>query len=106
MIVAESMKLPSWTWQAVVDALMQEDLTRELSGVIAPTLLICGDEDALFSVDYQHRLLAALPTVSLEVLPGLGHSPHWEDPRGRGETDRRVRPLCQPKTARTPGVKQ
>jgi non-heme chloroperoxidase len=81
MIVAESMKLPGWTWQAIVDALMQKDITRELSGVTAPTLLICGDEDALFGLDYQHRLLAALPTASLEVLPGLGHSPHWEDPQ-------------------------
>lgn len=80
MIVAESLKLPGWTWQAVVDAMVQEDFTEELSQIAAPTLLICGEEDALFGVDYQQRLMAALPNAWLEILPGLGHSPHWEDP--------------------------
>jgi non-heme chloroperoxidase len=80
MIVAESMKLPGWTWQAVVDAMVQEDFTDELSRIATPVMLVCGEEDALFGVDYQHRLQAAMPHAKLAIVPGLGHSPHWEGP--------------------------
>ena len=63
-----------------MSAQAKDDLTHELHHVSVPTLLICGKEDALFGVDYQEALLALLPNASLEVMPGLGHSPHWEAP--------------------------
>lgn len=80
MIVAESLKLPGQTWRTVLSALAQEDLTGVLSRIAAPTLLIFGEEDALFGPAYRQALLAGLPNASLDVMPGLGHSPHWEDP--------------------------
>lgn len=79
-------------WEARKKALADMGYARDLSGgkfrapsdllpqIDAPTLLICGQADALFGVDYQQRLLAALPNAWLEILPGLGHSPHWEEP--------------------------
>jgi non-heme chloroperoxidase len=85
MIVAESMKLPGWTWQALVDAMVREDFTGELSRIVAPVMLVCGEEDALFGVDYQHRLQAAMPHAKLAIMPGLGHSPHWEDPQAAAQ---------------------
>jgi non-heme chloroperoxidase len=80
MIVAESVKLPGRAWRTVLDALRQEDLTAELPKIVAPALLICGEEDVLFGRAYQQALLAGLPDASLSMLPGIGHSPHWEEP--------------------------
>ncbi len=80
MIVAESLKLPGWTWQTVLAAIAQEDITSELPRIAARTLLICGEQDALFGLPYQRALLAGLPNASLKMLPSLGHTPHWEEP--------------------------
>lgn len=80
MIVGESLKLPGQTWRAVLSAHAPEDLTGALPRIAAPTLVICGEEDALFGLAYQQALLAGLPNASLEMLPGVGHSPHWEEP--------------------------
>ena len=80
MIIAESLKLPGWTWHSVLSAIGSEDLTSELPRITAPTLLICGEEDVLFGLTHQQALLAGLPNASLEMLPQLGHSPHWEAP--------------------------
>lgn len=80
MIVAESLKLPGQTWRTVLAALAQEDLTDALSQIAVPTLLICGEEDLLFGLPSQQALRAGLPNAELALLPGLGHSPHWEDP--------------------------
>lgn len=80
MFVAESLRLPGSAWHKILSGIAAEDPSDLLPQITAPTLLICGEEDALFGVDYQHRLMAALPNAWLEILPGLGHSPHWEDP--------------------------
>jgi non-heme chloroperoxidase len=80
MIVAESLRLPGQTWRTVLAALVAEDLTEALPQIGVPTLLICGDEDMLFGLSSQRVLLAGLPDAELVMLPGVGHSPHWEDP--------------------------
>jgi non-heme chloroperoxidase len=80
MIVAESMKLPGWTWRAVLEALQVENLSDDLPRIATPTLLTCGAQDGLFGLPYQQALLARLPNASLEILAELGHSPHWEAP--------------------------
>lgn len=80
MIVSESRKLPGWTWRKVLNAIGEVDLTSALPRIVAPTLLICGDEDALFGRSSQQALLRGLPDASLAVIPGVGHSPHWEEP--------------------------
>ena len=79
-IVAESMKLPPRLWRLAIDRLLEHDDTPQLSRIEAPTLLLWGERDALFSRAEQERFLAALPAARLVVYDETGHCPNWERP--------------------------
>ena len=51
-----------------------------LAQIKAPTLLICGALDLMFSPDYAARTLAAIPKLSVHTLQGAAHSLHWDQP--------------------------
>jgi pimeloyl-ACP methyl ester carboxylesterase len=79
-IVAESLKLPARLWREVFDSLLDFDDMGQLERIVAPTLLIWGERDALFPREDQDRLAAAIPDVRLRVYPETGHCPNWERP--------------------------
>jgi pimeloyl-ACP methyl ester carboxylesterase len=79
-MLAESCKLPARLWRDVLDGVLSYDDAGQLARISAPTLLIWGDRDALFSMDEQDRLLAGLPHATLKVYPETGHCPNWERP--------------------------
>ncbi|MHA0288344.1 alpha/beta fold hydrolase [Mycobacterium sp. C3-094] len=58
-----------------VSALNRLYLTSEL-----PTLVIWGDDDRIIPVEHGHALAELRPACRLEVLPGVGHFPHVEEP--------------------------
>jgi non-heme chloroperoxidase len=78
--VAESLKLPAWTWRTAFADLMRIDLSERLGEIRAPTLLISGEQDAIVPSSEQKSLLARLPNAQLLNLEGTGHAPHWERP--------------------------
>ncbi len=79
-IIEESLKLPARVWKAVVESFMQDDLSGELKNIKAPTLLIWGNKDSMFSKSDQDKLLAAIKNSKLMVYEGAGHGVHWEEP--------------------------
>lgn len=79
-IVAESMKLPSRLWPLMIDHMVEYEDTEQLRHITAPTLLLWGDRDALFSRADQDRFLAAVPHAKLKVYEETGHCPNWEQP--------------------------
>lgn len=79
-IVDESLKLPPRLWRLAFDALLEYDDARQLEHIEAPTLLLWGDRDALFSRVDQDRLMEALPAARLQVYADTGHCPNWEQP--------------------------
>jgi pimeloyl-ACP methyl ester carboxylesterase len=79
-IVAESMKIPARLWPVQVDALMAYDAAAALGKLRAPTQLLWGDHDVLFSREDQDRFLAAVPGARLKVYEETGHCPNWERP--------------------------
>lgn len=79
-LVAESLKLPARLWREVFDGLMSYQDLDDLTRITAPTLLLWGDRDALFSREDQDRLLAAIRGAKLRVYPETGHCPNWESP--------------------------
>ena len=79
-IVAESLKLPPRLWRLAIDGLLEYDDTRELARIEAPTLLLWGDRDALFSRPEQDRFLEVLPAARLLLYEETGHCPNWEQP--------------------------
>jgi len=45
-----------------------------------PTLIVWGELDRIIPVAHAYEALRAAPHARLEVMPGLGHFPHSEDP--------------------------
>lgn len=51
-------------------------LTEQMS-----TLIVWGEEDPIIPVSHAHDAHAAMPGSRLEIMDGLGHFPHCEDPK-------------------------
>jgi non-heme chloroperoxidase len=79
-IVAESLKLPARVWRRTFEGVMGADDSAELARIAAPTLILCGEDDALFSRADHERLAAAISGARLTVYPDTGHCPNWERP--------------------------
>jgi len=79
-IIVESLKLPPRLWRLAIDRLVEYDDTQQLPRIAAPTLLLWGDRDAIFSREEQARFRAALPAARLTVYEETGHCPNWERP--------------------------
>ncbi len=79
-VVAESCKLPASLWREVWDGMLGFDDAADLGRVVAPTLILWGEHDALFPREQQERLVAAIPNTRLIVYPETGHCPNWERP--------------------------
>ncbi len=69
---------------AIHDALealrTRRDSTPTLPTISVPTLVICGDEDALTPVKESEAMHAAIPDAQLAVIPGAGHASCVEHP--------------------------
>lgn len=79
-IVLESLKIPAHLWPVMIDRLVQYDATAALGNIRAPTLVLWGDRDALFSRAEQDLFLAAVADARLKVYEETGHCPNWERP--------------------------
>jgi pimeloyl-ACP methyl ester carboxylesterase len=80
-IVAASLQAPARVWQRTFEGLLAFDDADHLGRIAAPTLLLWGDQDAVFAGEAgQRRLAAAIPRARLTILPETGHSPNWERP--------------------------
>jgi pimeloyl-ACP methyl ester carboxylesterase len=61
--------------------LLREDVTRNLTAIQAPTLLIWGEHDALVPLSTAHELRRLIPNSRLLVLKGANHVPMFHDAR-------------------------
>lgn len=66
---------------AALDAMRtRPDSSATLSTLTVPTLIICGDEDALTPVKESEAMRAAIPGAELAIIPGAGHVSNVEHP--------------------------
>jgi pimeloyl-ACP methyl ester carboxylesterase len=73
--------IPLRVWLAVLDqGVADADLQRTLPKLTAPTLLIWGSKDPIMEEEVRQTLREALPQAQVQIFPGLGHNPFWEDP--------------------------
>ncbi|HLT48120.1 MAG TPA: alpha/beta hydrolase [Rubricoccaceae bacterium] len=79
-VVAESLKLPARVWQAAMAATLAYDGVTALTRIQAPTMILWGDRDAIFSRAQQDGLLRLIPNATLKVYEETGHALHWERP--------------------------
>ena len=79
-VIAESLKLPAHVWRQVGRGLMVEDFSAELRRIVAPTLIIWGDQDGFSDRHEQVGLEGSIRTARSIIFAGYGHAPHWEAP--------------------------
>jgi pimeloyl-ACP methyl ester carboxylesterase len=79
-LIEESLKLPPRLWRLLIDRLVDYDDTRNLTRIEAPTHLLWGERDALYSRAEQDAFLGALPGARLSIYDETGHCPNWEQP--------------------------
>jgi non-heme chloroperoxidase len=78
--VSESLRVPLGVWRQALDGLLAEDHAAALPRVTAPTLVVWGDQDGIFTLADQQALDAAIPDSTLLVYEQTGHGPHVERP--------------------------
>lgn len=78
-LIDESLKVPARVWKETLRGLIETDVRVNLERIMAPTLLIAGDDDAFVSND-QHTLLDAIPDARLVLYEGGGHAVHLVQP--------------------------
>jgi pimeloyl-ACP methyl ester carboxylesterase len=79
-LVDELLKVPAAVWKEMFAELLAYNDLQEIERIVAPTLLVWGDNDNLVSRDMQAMLAERIPTAQLLVYPGVGHTPRWEQP--------------------------
>jgi pimeloyl-ACP methyl ester carboxylesterase len=80
MIISETMKVPARVWRSVFAGLLQVDLRPILHAVAAPTLIMWGNRDMIFTRRDQETLLSQIPDSMLKEFDA-GHALHWEKPK-------------------------
>jgi pimeloyl-ACP methyl ester carboxylesterase len=53
---------------------MGPDLLVPVSTITAPTTIVHGDQDPLFTLPHGEALAAAIPGAQLHIVPGMGHT--------------------------------
>lgn len=81
---AESAATSEATWMGVLRALTLTDLTPVAARIAAPTLILWGDQDALFEADSQEAIRQIMPEARHVVYEGYGHNMFWEVPERVG----------------------
>lgn len=79
-LVAELLKVPARVWRQMFSDLLTYDDVTELTTIASPTLLAWGDADTLVTRAMQDEILRRMPSATLAVYAGVGHTPRWEDP--------------------------
>jgi non-heme chloroperoxidase len=79
--VSESLKVPGRVWKAALTGLMESDHTPLLPRISAPTLIIAGEKDTVFTTQDAERMRAGIPGARLLVYEDTGHAIHWELPQ-------------------------
>jgi non-heme chloroperoxidase len=79
-VVTECLKAPVATWRHSWDGFLAYHDAAELGRITAPTLVVRGERDALFTDDEQTALADAIPGARLLDYAETGHCPNWERP--------------------------
>jgi non-heme chloroperoxidase len=78
-MIVGSHRLPKTVWQGLAHGLAQYRPPAVIPRVA--THLVWGDRDQWVTRDHQRALQALWAGSTLSIVPGSGHSPHWDQPK-------------------------
>lgn len=64
------------------EAIRGHDTLDRLGSITCPVLVVAGEDDLIAPPRYARQIAERLPQARLEIMPGIGHAPPIEDPRG------------------------
>ena len=70
--------MPLHAFIAQADACISHDALDRLAQITAPTLVTVGDQDIFTPLHYSQTIHERIAGSELFVLPGCGHTHHWE----------------------------
>jgi pimeloyl-ACP methyl ester carboxylesterase len=71
-------------FQRQADACRNWDLSKQDGQIIAPTLILFGSDDRLFTLEETHFLAKLIPNVQLEIVADAAHELLYEEPEACG----------------------
>ncbi len=78
--VDESLRVPVHVWKEAFAGIVHFDVTRDLSRITVPTLLMWGGKETFATRHAQEELLRGMKAARLVVFEHAGHAVHWEEP--------------------------
>ena len=76
MMIAEKEEQPMEIMYRQMGAAMGHDMLDKAKNIMAPTLVICGDEDLIAPIENSRFFAREIPDSRLVELPG-GHHAFW-----------------------------
>jgi pimeloyl-ACP methyl ester carboxylesterase len=73
-------EVPSSVWFKLIPTMLGMDVSRALSAIDVPALVIAGEKDKLTPLAAAQRIADGIPRAELVVLPNTGHCPMLEQP--------------------------
>ncbi|MFJ9815273.1 alpha/beta fold hydrolase [Streptomyces sp. NPDC101151] len=77
--MAASVRLPGYAYAA--ESMAAADLRGELATIAAPTLVLCGDQDAVTGVEASQAIAGAIHKTAYVIVKDAGHLANQERPR-------------------------
>ena len=62
------------------DSVIEENLTPLLKEIKVPVLILWGEKDKITPLTDAYLIKKEIKFSQLEILPGVGHTPHLENP--------------------------
>jgi len=76
----ELLEVPSSVTYGDFQACDHFDRMNEIARIALPTLIVCGEDDALTPVKYSRYMKEKIPNAKLVIIPDAGHSVMLEKP--------------------------
>jgi len=77
-VIANGRRMPARIWKAVIQGLIEFEPAA--ARPLVRTLVLGGREDGVFSSTEQMLLARQFPRGELQLVDGIGHTLHWEQP--------------------------
>jgi pimeloyl-ACP methyl ester carboxylesterase len=78
--VDESLRVPARVWREAFAGIARFDVSKELSKITVPTLVLWGGKETIAIFAEQEVLVRGLTHARLRVYEDAGHAIHWDAP--------------------------